>query len=351
MDTGHIDVTAADLDKGVSQPGSSSSSDKMSTPAGDPSAAPASSVLQTPSARMRAVAMTESALSRPDDGRYRFFGYKTTWSVDFMNLLHYLVFLTMIVSVTLGRPTIFRYHMHTALHDRFVVENNPAKGTVSYEHIHNKALYFKWMEEVFVPAMFPGIVSPENSTAIIETAAYRLGKVRFRQLRVEKDSCKVSRKFRRAVDRCHAKFEPKYEDVEQAWIDGGEEYGWAVEGELTEEQVAEVAEGGFGWTSEKDMTTGTYYSSMTKASYEGSGYEYYMDVGGADDPSFKLQLQHLKNKTYVDFATRLVSQDFTLYNPAVDMLVWGSHTSEFLPTGDVVPTFHYRIYDEWKYLR
>ena len=114
-------------------------------------------------------------------------------------------------------------------------------------------------------------------------------------------------------------------------------------------QLAAIQEQGFGWKSESALSTGNFYSFVTKQSYAGSGYVYYMDVD--EGGSFADQLAHLKSSTWVDFGTRLVSQDFTLYNPEIDMLVWGSHTSEFLPSGDVVPTFHYRVYDEWKYLR
>jgi hypothetical protein len=91
--------------------------------------------------------------------------------------------------------------------------------------------------------------------------------------------------------------------------------------------------------------------SLRSHRYEGSGYEFYLDVSTSDAATFASQLEHLKSSTWVDYGTRLVSQDFTLYNPAFDFLIWGSHTSEFLPTGDVVPTFTYRIYDEWQYLR
>ena len=59
----------------------------------------------------------------------------------------------------------------------------------------------------------------------------------------------------------------------------------------------------------------------------------------------------LYDATWVDFGTRLVSLDFTIYNPSIDMLIWGTHVTEFMPSGDVIPTFHYRIFDEWKYLR
>lgn len=107
-------------------------------------------------------------------------------------------------------------------------------------------------------------------------------------------------------------------------------------------------EPGVEWQSEGDLGTGNFYSHVTKQVYEGSGFEYFFDVTASDTAE---TWQTLYDTTWVDFGTRMVSIDFTIYNPAIDLLVWGTHVVEFMPSGDVIPTFHFRVFDEWKYLR
>ena len=155
----------------------------------------------------------------------------------------------MIITVTLGRPTIRRNYLHTALHELFIDNVDLGTQTVAYEHVHNKKLYFKWMENILVPNMFPGAVSKRawvggvyNETlndyqdAIAGKIGYRIGSVRFRQLRVESDSCVVSGRFRRVVDRCYSKYDgEKTEEVGEVWDDSG--VGWVHEAALTEEEV------------------------------------------------------------------------------------------------------------------
>ena len=58
-------------------------------------------------------------MTRHEDGKARIFCVvKTTWSIDFFHLLHYLFFLALVCTVTLGRPTIQRYWVHEGLKDR-----------------------------------------------------------------------------------------------------------------------------------------------------------------------------------------------------------------------------------------
>jgi hypothetical protein len=92
---------------------------------------------------------------------------KTSWSMDFMNLVHYCAFLILLTTVTLGRPTITRNMIHTGLHDAFIDSFDVDTDTVSYEHIHNKELYFKWMENIMIPTMFPD----DDSDSIAEGEA------------------------------------------------------------------------------------------------------------------------------------------------------------------------------------
>jgi hypothetical protein len=141
------------------------------------------------------------------------------------------------------------------------------------------------------------------------------------------------------------------EEYDEVWIAGE---GWKMVGDLEEEQLDAAHAENRVWQSEDELVTGVYYSFVTKNTYHGSGYVTYFDYLAdelPDDTTYTNQIKDLTDNTYIDHATRLLSIDFTLYNPSLDMLVWGSHTTEFLETGDVIPTYHYRIYDEWKYLR
>jgi len=271
--------------------------------------------------------------TRHEDGRARVLCViKTSWSVEFVHLLHYLVFLALVCTVTLGRPTIQRYWVHEGLHDALVDDFNVRKMTVPYEQINTKEQYFLWLRHTFVPTIFPGLTSSRyNGTAgsndfetkIAHDMGYRLGTVRLRQLRVEEDSCAVPERFQRAITRCYSKFSKELEEMDEVFM--GQE-----------------------WKSEKEMNSGNFYSHMSKQTYEGSGYEFYLDISSSGDAE---TWRTLYDATWVDFGTRMVSLDFTIYNPSIDMLVWGSHVTEFMPSGDVIPTFHYRIFDEWKYLR
>ena len=211
---------------------------------------------------------------------------------------------------------------------------NVRRNVVPYEQVNTKEQYFLWLRYTFVPTLFPKLVSPralqngtknDFDTKVANDIGYRLGTVRLRQLRVEDDSCLVPERqgFQRAVTRCYSKFMRPDEEMEEVFL--GQE-----------------------WKSEMEMKTGNFYSHMSKQTYEGSGYEFYLDVTSSDGID---TWRTLYDSTWVDFGTRMVSVDFTVYNPSIDMLIWGTHVIEFMPSGDVIPTFHYRIFDEWKYLR
>ena len=196
------------------------------------------------------------------------------------------------------------------------------------------------MRYTFTPTLFPELESPRQmpngtkndyDTKVAEDMGYRLGAVRLRQLRVEDGSCALPERFQRAVTRCHSKFVPDEEDVHDFKANLG-----------TRDGVA--------WQSEAELNTGNFYSHMSKQTYEGSGFEYFFDVTEDDELGLETW-KTLYDDTWVDFGTRMVSIDFTVYNPAIDLLVWGTHVVEFMPSGDVIPTFHFRVFDEWRYLR
>ncbi|GMH82829.1 hypothetical protein TrVE_jg2135 [Triparma verrucosa] len=290
-------------------------------------------------AAARALLEKNTQTTRFEDGKARIFFIKTTWSVEFVHLLHYVIFLALITVVTLGRPTIQRYFVHTALHDNLVDQFNARKEVVPYEMVNTKEQFFDWMRWTFTPTLFPELESPRQfpngtkndyDTKVAMDMGYRLGTVRVRQLRVEDGSCNIPKRFQRAVTRCHAKFLPNREDMEDFKANLG------------------ALEPGVEWQSEGDLGTGNFYSHVTKQIYEGSGFEYFFDVTASDTAE---TWQTLYDTTWVDFGTRMVSIDFTIYNPAIDLLVWGTHVVEFMPSGDVIPTFHFRVFDEWKYLR
>ena len=201
-------------------------------------------------------------------------------------------------------------------------------GVVPFQQINDKEQYFAWLEHTFVPTMFPDFVSPGAtnrthgnhwSSKVSHEMGYRLGAVRVRQLRVEDDSCLVPARFQRAVTRCHSKIYVGNEEIEKKFL-------------------------GKPWKSEAEMGSGSFYSYLTKQTYSGSGYEFYLDIDENTQDK-------LRSSTWIDFATRLVSIDFSVYNPSMDIITTGSFVTEFMPSGDVIPSYNIKVFDDWKFLR
>jgi len=166
--------------------------------------------------------------TRREDGLATiFFVIKTSWSVEFVHFIHYLVFLFLLTQVVLGPPRINRWFMHRSYQDHFISNEDPANAIVSFEKINTKAQFFDWMESTFVPNMFPGYVDEQATnythnniyeTKLANGMGYRLGAVRLVQLRVEDDGCQVSKLFERAVTRCNPKFTDPVEQVTESHL-------------------------------------------------------------------------------------------------------------------------------------
>ncbi|GMI21749.1 hypothetical protein TrRE_jg6354 [Triparma retinervis] len=266
--------------------------------------------------------------TRREDGLGTFLFMKTSWSVEFLHFVHYIIFIGLLTQVVLGPPRINRWFMHRAYDDHLVNNEDIANSVPSFKNVNSKAHFFSWMENIFVPQMFPGYVSEGATnythnnayeTKLANDMGYRLGAVRLVQLRVEDDGCEISSLFERAITRCNPKF-----------TDGVEE-------------ITEVFQGA-GWQSEAELGTGDFYSYLTKQRYEGSGYAKTLDITSNT-------VSELKSQTYVDFATRVLSISFLTYNPPLDLLLRGTMTFEFMGSGDVIPTYTFEIIEEWKWKR
>ncbi|GMI45495.1 hypothetical protein TrCOL_g3011 [Triparma columacea] len=266
--------------------------------------------------------------TRREDGLGSICFIKTSWSVEFLHFVHYIVFLGLLTQVVLGPPRINRWFIHRAYKDHLVENEDTLNSVKSFQNVNTKAQFFDWMENIFVPQMFPdssedATLDNANKTKLANGMGYRLGAIRLVQLRVMDDGCEVSSLFERAITRCNPKFTDDVEQIEGTYF-------------------------GADWQSEAELGTGDFYSYLTKQRYEGSGFATTLVDMSSDNAN---TAEELKNGLLIDFGTRVLSISFLTYNPPLDLLLRGTMTVEFMGSGDVIPTYTFKIIEEWKWKR
>jgi len=138
---------------------------------------------------------------------------KTTWSLSFVNLVHYCIFLFLFLSITLGRTTPLKFFTQEGLRDTFVDNEFEANG--DFRTLTTKAGVWKWVEDILVPNLYPEYGFTGGETMIFQNGGHRLSDIKVRTLRVQTGTCVPPSRFETTLDedRCYERFSTGVESV------------------------------------------------------------------------------------------------------------------------------------------
>ncbi|KAM9460538.1 polycystin-1-like protein 2 [Clarias gariepinus] len=206
-------------------------------------------------------------------------------------IIIYFAFLCVLLLTTYGQRDPNAYYLTRHIQQSFStgITDSMSPGNV-----------FNWANDVLISNLFgqrPGFITDGNSKLV--------GSARLRQVRVLKDSCRISKAMQQGVYDCNAA------------------YSWALE---------DMGSYGPNWNHSKDVNIPTtllipwQYQTQSKlrghpiwgtmAFYRGGGFV--LDLG-LDPQQASSMLQYLFNKTWLDVYTRAIFVEFTVYNANVNL--------------------------------
>ncbi|XP_064867230.1 polycystin-1-like protein 2 [Oncorhynchus nerka] len=144
---------------------------------------------------------------------------------------------------------------------------------------------------------YPGFITDGNSKLV--------GNARLRQVRVQKNSCRIARSMRQAVPDCHAPYSWEVEDM------GSYGPGW---NRSASENASKTLHSPWQYQTQARLRAQPTWGSVVL--YRGGGYV--VDLG-PESQNASSTLQYLFDNTWLDMLTRAVFVEFTVYNANVNL--------------------------------
>ncbi|XP_026072633.1 polycystic kidney disease protein 1-like 2 [Carassius auratus] len=208
-----------------------------------------------------------------------------------MEILVFLGFLWMLLLVAYGQRDENGFYLTQHIRQSF------SKGI---SDSMDQSDVFTWANTVLLKNLFEnpkGFITDGNSKLV--------GGVRFRQVRVKRDSCEIAKPVNHAVSNCNAPYSWENEDM------GTYGPGWD---ELN--FVNGSADTNTAWQYQSQSALKALPVWGMIALYRGGGYV--MDLG-SDMQNASSKLQYLLDSTWLDMYTRAVFAEFTVYNANVNL--------------------------------
>ncbi|XP_058848646.1 polycystin-1-like protein 2 isoform X1 [Acipenser ruthenus] len=159
--------------------------------------------------------------------------------------------------------------------------------------------FFNWANSTLLSNLYgpyPGFITDGNSKLV--------GSARMRQVRVQKDSCPVTRSMRSTVRDCHAPYSWDLEDMDSYGP------GWNISAPRNTSQFSSV----WKYQSQGSLRAHPLWGNI--ALYRGGGY---VAVLGTDIDNATSVLQYLIDNTWLDEYTRAIFVEFTVYNANLNL--------------------------------
>ena len=156
-----------------------------------------------------------------------------------------------------------------------------------------------------------------------------IGNVLFRQVRVERESCKMSN----IIKDCYQDYGLLSQDDRNYNISWNPNYDSNYIPPVGSEKFYES----FEYKSAFDIDSFPYFGIY--GNYLGGGYVYRIDTSENMDTKIRQDLNLLQTNKWIDQHTRAIFIEFTLYNPNLNLFVYCTILFEHLPTGNLLNSF------------
>ncbi|XP_022801964.1 uncharacterized protein LOC111339550, partial [Stylophora pistillata] len=281
-------------------------------------------------------------------------------------IVQYFVFLSVLLVVAYGSRDPMGYQVTSAMRDMF--EEGKYSGLDAFDEISDYRSYWEWAQQTLIPTLTPrfwyGPIAIEEKDITNEEAtnsdtkrtkhkkvvmttttgskydvgsssvlfsyegkfvadhstAYLIGTPRLRQLRIQKNKCKLLPTFNALFDECNLAYDWDYEDKEYY------EEGWVPMPSNTSTEEMDPTP----WTYQTQWKLkGTPYWGQF-ATYLGGGYV--ADFGAKRDEAEEIA-KKLSSLNWIDRHTRAIFAEFAIYNAQTNFFCVITLLSEILPSG------------------
>ncbi|XP_042187044.1 polycystic kidney disease protein 1-like 2 [Oncorhynchus tshawytscha] len=206
-------------------------------------------------------------------------------------ILTYMGFMWMLLLVAYGQRDPNAYFLIQHIRQSF---SQGISDSMSHGNV------FTWANTSLLSNLFgecPGFITDGNSKLV--------GNARLRQVRVQKNSCRMARSMRQAVPDCHAPYSWEVEDM------GSYGPGW---NRSAGENTSKTLRSPWQYQTQARLRAQPIWGSVVL--YRGGGFV--VDLG-PDSQNASSTLQYLFDNTWLDMFTRAVFVEFTVYNANVNL--------------------------------
>uniref|UniRef100_A0AAZ3R941 Polycystic kidney disease 1 like 2a n=1 Tax=Oncorhynchus tshawytscha TaxID=74940 RepID=A0AAZ3R941_ONCTS len=206
-------------------------------------------------------------------------------------ILTYMGFMWMLLLVAYGQRDPNAYFLTQHIRQSF---SQGISDSMSHKDV------FTWANTALLSNLFgeyPGFITDGNSKLV--------GNARLRQVRVQKNSCRIARSMRQAVPDCHAPYSWEVEDM------GSYGPGW---NRSASENASKTLHSPWQYQTQARLRAQPTWGSVVL--YKGGGFV--VDLG-PESQNASSTLQYLFDNTWLDMFTRAVFVEFTVYNANVNL--------------------------------
>lgn len=235
-------------------------------------------------------------------------------------MLTYIAFLVTLCILTYGMVSANMYYYTKVMSQLFLDTPLSAGDPSTFRSLATMEDFWKFTEGPFLNGLYWDAWYNNKSLLTNQSFIYYenllLGVPRLRQVKVRNESCFVHEDLRDIVQDCYNMYTPSNEDTASFGPKNGT--AWA-------------------YTTENDMNSSSHWGQVSK--YGGGGY--YQDLSHTKGES-SLQLQKLKQNSWLDRGTRAVFLDFSVYNGNINLFCIIRLLVEFPATGGVVTSWQFQ---------
>ncbi|XP_063044343.1 polycystin-1-like protein 2 [Engraulis encrasicolus] len=209
-------------------------------------------------------------------------------------ILIYMGFMWMLLLVAYGQRDPNAYYLTQHVQRSF---SSGITESMSHQEV------FTWVNNSLLGNIFgqyPGFITDGNSKMI--------GSARLRQVRVQKDSCRIARSMRRSGADCHAPYSWEIEDM------GSYGPGWNRSKDMMNDSQIHTDTAPWRYLSQSKLRAHPIWGGV--AVYRGGGFVVNL---GPDQPNATSVLQYLFDNRWLDVYTRAIFVEFTVYNANVNL--------------------------------
>ncbi|KAM9373275.1 polycystin-2-like protein 2 [Phaethornis superciliosus] len=236
-----------------------------------------------------------------------------------LELVVYIVFLTILCIVTFGMVSTDRYYLNKVMSQVFLEPSSEDNNT-GFKSIQSKADFWKFAEGTLLDGLYwdewynNKILTSENKTRHIYYENLLLGVAQIRQLKVRSNTCSIHLYFQNVLEDCYSEYSYGAEDTSDFGLRNGSE-----------------------WKYNSSSSFSSWYWGYV-GFYRSGGYIFTLPKSRQESVE---KLTFLRVNNWLTQGTRAVFIDFSTYNANINLFCIIRLVVEFPATGGALTSSHF----------